>query len=61
MWVEAVLAVPDGTAAPDGLAAALTAAARARRVGRARAMRPQPVPEPTTMLALRDLWQDATR
>ncbi len=59
MWVEAVLAVPGGSAAPDGLAAALSTevstagwAASSTAAGS--------LPDATTMLALRALWRDAT-
>jgi len=59
MWVEVVLAVPDGTAAPDELTAALpgelTAAGWADPDAAA-----QSLPGPTTMLALRTLWQEST-
>ncbi len=40
MWVEAVLAVPPGTAAPDGLAADLTTALEPRRLAGARGCHP---------------------
>ena len=57
MWLQAVLATPAGTDVPDGLArdaaAALTAAGWARPETAA-----QPLPSATTMLALRQLWEE---
>jgi hypothetical protein len=59
MWVQAVLAVPPGTAAPDGLAADLTT--ELSLAGwRAPEDATQPVPDATTMVALRELWKSAT-
>jgi hypothetical protein len=60
MWAEAVLAVPRGAAAPDGLAAALGEQLGRAGWGSARDAT-QPVPDATTMVALRKLWQDVAR
>lgn len=57
MWVEAVLAVPDGTAVPAGLVPALATAASAAGWD-APGAATQPLPGATTMLALRALWQE---
>ena len=59
MQVEAVLAVPAGAAAPDELADAVAAASRTAGWA-APGTVTQPVPDATTMLALRNLWRDAT-
>ena len=59
MWVEAVVAVPEGTSAPEGLTAALTAALSASGWDPP-ASAAQPLPGPTTMLALRGQWQEVT-
>jgi len=59
MWVEAVLAVPDGAAAPDGLAAEAAAALTAAGWGAADTAAAS-VPGASTMIALRDLWRQAT-
>jgi hypothetical protein len=59
MWVEAVLAVPQGAAAPDGLADALTD--QLGRVGwSSTGDAAQGVPDATTMVALLDLWRQLT-
>jgi hypothetical protein len=59
MSVEAVLAVPRGAAAPDGLADALTG--ELGQVGwSAAGDATQPVPNATTMVALRQLWGELT-
>jgi len=60
MWAEAVLAVPRGAAAPDGLAAALTEQLSSAGWGPARDAT-EKVPDATTMVALRKLWQDVAR
>jgi hypothetical protein len=57
MWVEAVLAVPDGTAVPEGLVPALATAASAAGWD-APGAATQPLPGATTMLALRARWQE---
>ena len=55
MWVEAVLAVPDGVSVPDDVAA--TAAEALAGSGWADpSTAAQPVPGASTMLALRSLW-----
>jgi hypothetical protein len=59
MWVEAVLAVPDGAAAPDGLAAEAAAALAAAGWGAADTAAAS-VPGASTMIALRELWRQAT-
>ena len=58
MWVEAVLAVPDGTAVPDGVAGDRRRPL-AGPAGTAPATAAQPLPGATTMLALRTLWQES--
>jgi hypothetical protein len=59
MWVQAVVAAPDGTAVPDDVVATVTAAmTEAGWDPPGAAM--QPLPGPTTMLALRALWQEST-
>ena len=61
MWVEAVLAVPDGAAAPDDLDGGdRRDGARRGRLGRPPTAATQSLPGATTMLALRTLWQEAT-
>jgi hypothetical protein len=59
MWVEAVVAVPEGTAVPDDLTAAL-AAGLAAGGWEAPDAATQALPGATTMLALRSLWQEST-
>jgi hypothetical protein len=59
MWVEAVVAVPEGTAAPTDLVTATTAALSAAGWD-APGAATQALPGPTTMLALRALWQEST-
>ena len=59
MWVEAVVAVPEGTAVPDDLTTAL-AAGLAAAGWEAPGAATQPLPGATTMLALRSLWQEST-
>ncbi len=57
MWLEAVLAVPDGAAVPDDLGDVATGAL----VGwDAPSAATQAVPGASTMLALRTLWSEAT-
>ena len=57
MWLEAVLAVPDGAAVPDDLGDVASGAT----VGwDAPSAATQPLPGASTMLALRALWQEAT-
>jgi hypothetical protein len=59
MWVEAVVAVPDRTAVPaeaiDTITAGVASAGWA-----APGAATQSLPGPTTMLALRTLWQEST-
>ena len=58
MWLESVLAVPDGVAVPDDIAVIATGAlADAGWDGAATAT--QSLPSASTMLALRTLWQEA--
>jgi hypothetical protein len=57
MWLQAVLAAPDGTAVPDDLGGL---AAEALVEWDAPSAATQPVPSAPTMLALRTLWQEAT-
>lgn len=58
MWLESVLAVPDGIAVPDDIAGiAATALADTGWDGAAAAT--QSLPSASTMLALRTLWQEA--
>jgi hypothetical protein len=59
MWVQAVVAVPEGTAVPDDVFATVTAAMSQAGWDAAGAAT-QPLPGPTTMLALRALWQEST-
>jgi NAD-dependent dihydropyrimidine dehydrogenase PreA subunit len=59
MWVEAVVAVPERTAVPDDLAATLTGAVATAGWDDAAATT-TPLPGPTTMLALRALWQESS-
>ena len=59
MWVEAVLAVPDGTSVPDAVATIAADALSAAAWGDA-STAAQPVPSASTMLALRALWGEAT-
>ena len=58
MWLEAVLAVPDGAAVPDDLGDVATGALDAGWDAPSTAT--QPLPSASTMLALRTLWQEAT-
>jgi hypothetical protein len=59
MWVQAVVAVPDGTAVPDDVVARVTdLTTEAGWVEPSAAA--QPLPGATTMLALRTLWQEST-
>jgi hypothetical protein len=57
--VEAVVAVPERTAVPDDFVAVLTAAVSAAGWDDAAAAT-QALPGPTTMLALRALWQESS-
>ena len=59
MWLEAVLAVPAGTAAPGDLAGTATTALQGAGWEPAAAAT-QPLPSASTMLALRALWEEAT-
>ena len=59
MWLEAVLAVPDGTAVPEGLSSDARRGTRRGRLGPAGGGRPVAAAAPT-MLALRELWREAT-
>ena len=59
MWVEAVLAVPDGTSVPDDVATIAADALSAAAWGDP-STAAQPVPGASTMLALRALWGEAT-
>jgi hypothetical protein len=59
MWAEAVVAVPDGTAVPAAAIATITAAV-ASAGWAAPGAATQSLPGPTTMLALRTLWQEST-
>ena len=58
MWLEAVLAVPDGAAVPDDLRRCRHG--RPRRHGTDPSTATQALPGASTMLALRALWQEAT-
>lgn len=58
MWLEAVLAVPEGSAVPDDLDS-LAAEALGAAWDEASAAT-QSLPNASTMLALRALWQEAT-
>ncbi|MET0458860.1 MAG: hypothetical protein ABW195_06415 [Ilumatobacteraceae bacterium] len=58
MWLEAVLAVPDGITVPDDIAG-LAAAALADAGWAGAATAAQSLPAASTMLALRALWQEA--
>ena len=58
MWLEAVLAVPDGVAVPDDLGDRRRG--RPRRDGTTPSAATQSLPGASTMLALRTLWQEAT-
>ena len=57
MWLEAVLAVPDGAAVPDDLGGVATGALGGWDAPSAAT---QPLPGASTMLALRALWPEAT-
>jgi hypothetical protein len=57
MWLQAVLAAPAGAEVPPDLAADAAAALRAAGWDRPE-VATQPLPSATTMLALRQLWED---
>ncbi len=57
MWLEAVLAVPDGAAVPDDLGDVATGALAGWD---APSTATQSLPSASTMLALRTLWAEAT-
>ena len=57
MWAEAVLAVPGGSGAPDDLTATLASAATTAGWD-APGSAQQSLPNESTMLALRTLWQE---
>ena len=59
MWVEAVLAIPDGTSVPGDIATLAADALLAAGWGDP-STATQPVPSASTMLALRTLWNEAT-
>ena len=59
MWIQAVIATPAGVAAPDGLATEVAAALAAAGWDSATAAG-SPVSSASTLLALRQLWNDAT-
>ncbi len=59
MWVEAVLATPDGVTVPAGITATLEQALTASGWEPPDAAT-QSLPSATTMLALRTLWQQST-
>ena len=60
MWLEAVLAVPEGSAVPDDVAAVASDSARPPQRGTPASAATQALPGASTMLALRALWQEAT-
>jgi hypothetical protein len=59
MWIQAVLATPAGVAAPNGLAADVTSALEAAGWDPAAAA-DGPTSSTSTLLALRQLWNDYT-
>jgi hypothetical protein len=59
MWIQAVIATPAGVAAADGLATDITNAVEDAGWDPATAAE-EPVPSASTLLALRQLWNDYT-
>ena len=59
IWIQAVIATPAGLAAPDGLAADVTDTLEGAGWDPAAAA-DSPPPSASTLLALRQLWADAT-